>query len=77
MRFVQSGDREPLSLLFDRYSRLVLIVATRILRDPTEAQDLVQEVFLYIPKEQDLRTIERNGRVLDDSSDVFEGVQSR
>ena len=77
MRFVQSGDREALSLLFDRYSRLVLNVATRILRDPTEAQDLVQEVFLYIPKEQDLRTIERNGRVLDDSSDVFEGVQSR
>jgi DNA-directed RNA polymerase specialized sigma24 family protein len=75
MRFVQSGDREALSLLFDRYSRLVLNVATRVLRDPTEAQDLVQEVFLYIPKEQDLRTIERNGRVLDDSSDVFEGVQ--
>ena len=48
MRLVQSGDREALSLLFDRYSRLVLNVATRILRDPTEAQDLVQEVFLYI-----------------------------
>jgi RNA polymerase sigma-70 factor, ECF subfamily len=76
MRLVQSGDREALSLLFDRYSCLVLNVATRILRDPTEAQDLVQKVFLYIPKEQDLRTIERNGRVLDDSSDVFEGVQS-
>jgi RNA polymerase sigma-70 factor, ECF subfamily len=48
MGLVQSGDREALSLLFDRYSRLVLNVATRILRDPTEAQDLVQEVFLYI-----------------------------
>jgi DNA-directed RNA polymerase specialized sigma24 family protein len=76
MRLVQSSDREALSLLFDRYSCRVLNVATRILRDPTEAQDLVQEVFLYIPKEQNLRTIERNGRVLDDSSDVFEDVQS-
>jgi RNA polymerase sigma-70 factor, ECF subfamily len=48
MCLVQGGDREALSQLFDRYSRLVLSVATRILRDPIEAQDLLQEVFLYI-----------------------------
>jgi RNA polymerase sigma-70 factor, ECF subfamily len=48
MGLVQRGDREALSLLFDRYSRLVLNVATRILRDPTEGQDLLQDVFLYI-----------------------------
>jgi RNA polymerase sigma-70 factor, ECF subfamily len=48
MGLVQGGDREALSLLFDRYSRLVLNVATRILRDRMEGQDLLQDVFLYI-----------------------------
>jgi RNA polymerase sigma-70 factor (ECF subfamily) len=48
MRLVQAGDREALGLLFDRYSRLIRSVATRILRDETEAQDLVQDVFLYV-----------------------------
>ena len=48
MCLVQKGDREALGLLFDRYSRHILNVATRILRDMTEAQDLVQDVFLYV-----------------------------
>jgi RNA polymerase sigma-70 factor (ECF subfamily) len=48
MRLVQAGDKEALGSLFDRYSGLVLNVATRILHNPTEAQDVVQEVFLYI-----------------------------
>lgn len=48
MSLVQSGDRQALGALFDRYSRLVQNVATRILRDATEAQDLVQDVFLYV-----------------------------
>jgi RNA polymerase sigma-70 factor (ECF subfamily) len=48
MRLVQSGNREALGSLFDRYSGLVMSVAARILHNPTEAQDIVQEVFLYI-----------------------------
>ena len=45
---LQSGDKEALSLLFDRYSRLVMSVGLRILRDVSEAEEVVQEVFLYV-----------------------------
>jgi RNA polymerase sigma-70 factor (ECF subfamily) len=48
IQLVQSGHVEAVGLLFERYSRLVLSVATRILRDRAEAQDLLQDVFLYI-----------------------------
>jgi RNA polymerase sigma-70 factor (ECF subfamily) len=37
-----------MSVLFDRFHRLVLSVARRILRDSAEAEDLMQEVFLEI-----------------------------
>jgi RNA polymerase sigma-70 factor (ECF subfamily) len=41
-------DTEALSHLFRRYARLVRGVALRILRDSSEADDLLQEVFLYV-----------------------------
>jgi RNA polymerase sigma-70 factor, ECF subfamily len=47
---VQSGDREALGILFDRYARLVLSVGQRILRDNAEAEDLVHDVFLFLLK---------------------------
>ena len=47
---VQSGDREALGLLFLRYSRSVLSVGKRILRDRAEAEDLVHDVFLFVLK---------------------------
>ena len=39
---------EALSLLFRRYAHMVRAVAERILRDASEAEDLVQEVFLFV-----------------------------
>jgi RNA polymerase sigma-70 factor, ECF subfamily len=45
---VSVGDREALSQLFRRFARPIRDVGSRILRDDTEAEDLVQEVFLYI-----------------------------
>jgi RNA polymerase sigma-70 factor, ECF subfamily len=39
---------EALALLFRRYSRLVRGVAFRILRDASEADDLLQEIFLFV-----------------------------
>ncbi len=48
MALVQRGYTEALGELFDRYSCLIQNVATRVLRDPTEAQDLLQDVFLYV-----------------------------
>jgi RNA polymerase sigma-70 factor (ECF subfamily) len=44
---VQAGDEVALGLLLDRYARLVLGIGCRILRDPGEAQELVQDVFLH------------------------------
>jgi len=48
MRRVQEGDTQAIGLLYDRYARLVLSIGLRILRDPSEAQELVQDVFLYV-----------------------------
>jgi RNA polymerase sigma-70 factor, ECF subfamily len=54
MSCVQSGDKQALSALYDRYASLVLSVGLRILRDASEAQELVQDVFLYVfQKSQD------------------------
>jgi RNA polymerase sigma-70 factor (ECF subfamily) len=45
---LSSGDEDALGVLFRRYARLVRHVGQKILRDDGEADDLVQEVFLYI-----------------------------
>jgi RNA polymerase sigma-70 factor (ECF subfamily) len=45
---VQSGDRQALGILFDRYARLILSVGQRVLRDTDEAEDLVHDVFLFL-----------------------------
>jgi RNA polymerase sigma-70 factor (ECF subfamily) len=45
---VRDGEREALGLLFRRFARAVRNVAFRILRDEAEADDLVQEVFLFL-----------------------------
>lgn len=42
------GDRDALTQLFARFARVIRDVGRRILRDDGEAEDLVQEVFLYI-----------------------------
>jgi RNA polymerase sigma-70 factor (ECF subfamily) len=47
---IQQGDREALGILFERYSRLVFGICARILRDGSEAQELVQDIFLYVFK---------------------------
>src|SRR6266851_9975227 len=48
------GDRDALALLFRRYAHPVRNVGQRILRDKAEADDLVQEVFLYIHRKSSL-----------------------
>ena len=42
------GEKEALAALFQRYARLVRSVAARILRDAAEAEDLAQDLFLFI-----------------------------
>ncbi len=53
---VRVGDQsgEALALLFRRYSRLVRGVALRILRDASEADDLLQEVFLFVHRKANI-----------------------
>jgi len=45
---IQQGDKEALGFLFRRHARAMRNVACRILRNEAEADDLVQEVFLFI-----------------------------
>jgi len=45
---VSRGNKEALSVLFQRHARAVYNVARRILKDDSEAEDLVQELFLFI-----------------------------
>jgi RNA polymerase sigma-70 factor, ECF subfamily len=49
-----AGDRDALALLFRRYALSIRNVGKRILRDQVEADDLVQEVFLYIHRKSAL-----------------------
>jgi RNA polymerase sigma-70 factor (ECF subfamily) len=42
------GSREALAILFRRYARHVRGIALRVLKDASEADDLVQDVFLLI-----------------------------
>jgi RNA polymerase sigma-70 factor (ECF subfamily) len=51
---VQVGDRDALALLFRRFAHPVWNIGQRILRDKAEAEDLVQEVFLYIHRKSTL-----------------------
>ena len=41
-------NRDALAILFRRYSRLVRGIALRILSDASEADDLLQDVFLFV-----------------------------
>jgi len=48
MALIQAGDHDAFAGLFDRYFRLVLSIALKILRNEAEAEDLMQEVFFEI-----------------------------
>jgi RNA polymerase sigma-70 factor (ECF subfamily) len=50
MEQLRQGHADALPVLFERFYRLVLKIALRILRDAGEAEDLMQEVFLEIFK---------------------------
>ncbi len=45
---IGTGSRDALSALFKRHAKLIHRVCQRILRDETEAEDLVQDVFVYL-----------------------------
>ena len=43
-----SGDQQGMTDLFDRYGRLVYSVALRVLKDPGQAEDVMQDVFFHL-----------------------------
>lgn len=45
---VQKGDEQAMASIFDRYSKIVYSVALRVLRDPSAAEDVLQEIFMQI-----------------------------
>ncbi|MEB3180411.1 MAG: sigma-70 family RNA polymerase sigma factor [Nostocaceae cyanobacterium] len=45
---LQNGDAAALSILFQRYSRLVYGLALKMLANSQEAEDLTQEIFLTL-----------------------------
>jgi RNA polymerase sigma-70 factor (ECF subfamily) len=48
-----SGDVGALGAVYDRYAPLVNGLARRILRDPRDAEDVVQDVFVQVWREAD------------------------
>ena len=45
---IGAADNEALSVLFRRYANLIRNIGKKILQRESEADDLVQEVFLYV-----------------------------
>ena len=45
VRLLLAGDQDAMAVIFDRYYRLVMSVALRIIHDVGEAEDVVQTVF--------------------------------
>ena len=53
LSLVQRGDESAMAVLFDRYSKVVYSVALRVLRDPSSAEDVLQEIFMQIWRSPD------------------------
>jgi RNA polymerase sigma-70 factor (ECF subfamily) len=47
---VRANDQIAMAEIFDRYGGLVYSVALRILRDPGQAEDVLQEIFVQVWK---------------------------
>jgi RNA polymerase sigma-70 factor (ECF subfamily) len=47
---VAEGNQDAMAAVFDRYSRIVYCIALRVLREPSLAEDVMQEVLLQVWK---------------------------
>ena len=50
---VQAKDQTAMGAIFDRYATMVYSVALRVLKDPGQAEDVMQEIFLQVWKQPD------------------------
>jgi RNA polymerase sigma-70 factor (ECF subfamily) len=44
---VKARDQQAMAKVFDRYSGMAYSVALRVLKDPAQADDVIQEVFFH------------------------------
>jgi RNA polymerase sigma-70 factor (ECF subfamily) len=56
---IANHDREAFSQLYDHFSSLVFTLALRMLKGRSDAEDLLQEVFVQIWRRADRYSIER------------------
>jgi RNA polymerase sigma-70 factor (ECF subfamily) len=47
---VAEGNQDAMAAVFDRYSRIVYCIALRVLREPSLAEDVMQEVLMQVWK---------------------------
>lgn len=45
---IESGDRDALGALYDRYGRRVFALAARVLNDPIASEEVTQDVFMSV-----------------------------
>lgn len=50
LQYLQEGSREALAMLWDSHSGHVLNLAFRMLKDRDQAEDILMDVFVQIPK---------------------------
>ena len=60
LALVGQGDENAMAALFDRYSRLVYSVSLRVLRDPSAAEDVLQDLFMQIWRKPDRIVVNRS-----------------
>jgi len=58
---LRGSGREALAELFHRYSRLVFSIGFRVLREAGEAEEIVQEVFLFLNQRAELFDPKKGG----------------
>jgi RNA polymerase sigma-70 factor (ECF subfamily) len=48
LQSVSKRDQAAMTVLFDRYARMAYSIALRVLHDPVEAEDVMQEVLMQV-----------------------------
>ena len=48
LRRIRQGDQDAMAVIFKRYGGAVFSVALRILRDPSQAEDVMQEILFQL-----------------------------